>query len=201
MNAMYDVVCSVVIGGIVLVMLVGFNSNIVESASVQTIKVMAQTNLTAVTSILEYEMSKMGYRVLAGKDSSIMYADSNKIKFTGDFLDQGTMDTVIYSFNPNGASGQLNPKTRILTRTYIPQGKLGSSSTINLGLVGFRFSYFNKGDTVLTTNPVTRPAQIKSIKVAVNIESTVPYKETTMKYLKLNPGVYWERIIKPKNLR
>jgi hypothetical protein len=95
----------------------------------------------------------------------------------------------------------LNPKTRILTRTYIPQGKLGSSSTINLGLVGFRFSYFNKGDTVLTTNPVTRPAQIKSIKVAVNIESTVPYKETTMKYLKLNPGVYWERIIKPKNLR
>jgi hypothetical protein len=181
-------------------MLVGFNSNIVESASVQTIKVMTQSNLTAVTSILEYEISKMGYGVY-GKDSSIIYADSNKLKFTGDFLDHGTIDTITYAFNPTAASGQLNTKTRILSRTYAPQGTNSSTSQINLGLVRFRMYYYNKGDTALTTNPVTRPSLIKSFKLAVNIESTVPYKETTMKYLKLNPGVYWERIIKPKNLR
>src|SRR6266581_3677738 len=120
MNALYDVVCSMVIGGIVLTMILGFNGNIVESAGVQTVRVMAQSNLTAVTSILEYDFRKMGYHVGNNPDSSIIYADSNKIKFIGDFTDKAKIDTIIYSFDPNAPSGKPNRNTHILTRTYIP---------------------------------------------------------------------------------
>ncbi len=201
MNAILDVVCSIVIGGIVLVMVVGFNGNIVEGAGVQTIKVNAQANLTTVTGILENEFNKMGYLILARSDSAIIYADSNKIAFIADFRDQGNMDTIVYSFNPTQRSGHANLNTRILTRTYIPQISNPTSQSINLGITRFRLSYYRDGDTALVGYPVSRPSQIKAVKVAINLESTVPYKETSMKYLKLNPGVYWERIIKPRNLK
>ena len=201
MNVIQDIVCSIVIGGIVLVMLVGFNSNVVQNASVQTIKVISQSSLTAVTSILDNEFSKMGYNILGARDSSIIYADSNKIKFIGDFGNLGKVDTITYSLNPGAPSGQLNAKTRILTRTYVPQGSTPASESINLGITRFRLWYYDKRGSALVGNPISYPSQIKALKVAINIESTVPYKETTMPYLKLNPGVYWERIIKPKNLR
>ena len=201
MNVIQDIVCSIIIGGIVLAMLVGFNSNVVQNASVQTIKVISQSNLTAVTSILDNEFSKMGYHILGARDSSIIYADSNKIKFIGDFSNQGKVDTITYSLNPSALSGQFNLNTRILSRTYSPQGSKSATESINLGMTRFRLWYYDKRGSALVGNPISDPSQIKALKVAINIESTVPYKETTMPYLKLNPGVYWERIIKPKNLR
>lgn len=198
---MFDVVCSAVIGGIVLFMLVGFNSTIVEKAGTQTVKVMTQSNLTEVTSILEYEFRKMGYRVLGGFDSSIMYADSNKIRFIGDFRNQENIDTVIYYFDITKPSGKRNLNTHILYRTYIPKGSTPTTQSINLGITQFRLSYYKMLDTILTANPIPQPSQIKVLKIALNVESTEPYKETTMPYLKLNPGVYWERTIRPKNLK
>ena len=71
---------------------------------------------------------------------------------------------------------------------------------LNVGTTQFRFWYYDGSNLPLTT-PVSRPSQIKSLKIAVNIESTVPYKMANEKYLKANPGVYWERTFKPKNLK
>ena len=200
MNAMYDVVCSVVIGGVVLSMLIGFNGNIAESAGSQTIKVIAQSNLTAVVSMLDNEFSKIGYRI-GTQDSAIIYADSSKITFIGDLKNVGNIDTLSYYFNPSAKSGQLNTKTHILYRALNPMGLKGMSTiAVNLGLTKFKFFYYDINGKPLSY-PVSQTSQIKSMRVALNLESTVPYKETTMKYLKFNPGVYWERNYKPMNLR
>ena len=202
MNAMFDVICSAVIGGIVLFMIVGFNSTIVEKAGAQTIEVIAQSNLSEVINILEYDFKKIGYRMSGPPDSSIMFADSNKIRFVGDFRNVGSIDTLIYAFDTTTASGKANPKAHILKRTSITQGSsTRSTESINLGITRFKLWYYRAKDTLLAASPTSRPSQIKSLKVAINIESTEPYKQTTMPYLKLNPGVYWERTIKPKNLR
>ena len=199
MNAMYDVVCSVVIGGVVLSMLIGFNGNIAESAGSQTIKVIAQSNLTTVVSMLDNEFNKIGYRI-GTQDSAIIYADSSKVTLISDLRNAGNIDTLSYYFNPSGRSGQLNTKTRILYRELRPKGlKGGSTTSINLGLTKFKFFYFDITGKPLAY-PVANTSLVKSMKVALNVESTVPYKETTMKYLKLNPGVYWERNFKPMNL-
>ncbi len=197
MNGMFDIVASVVIGGVVLAMLVGFNSNIAVNSGSQTIKVVAQTHLTEVTNILESDFRKMGYRAGSSPDSSIMYADSNKIRFRGDINNDGVIDTVTYYLDQSVPSGFPNTKTRILRRAVSFSGGI----SMNVGLTRFRLWYYNGGDSIIAANPVPRPSQIRSLKIALNLESTVPYKETTMPYLKLNPGVYWERNIKPKNLR
>lgn len=197
MNGMFDIVASVVIGGVILAMLVAFNGNIAQNSGAQTIKVLTQTNLTEVTNVLEYDFRKMGYLVGSFPDSAIIYADSNRIRFRGDINNDGVVDTVTYYLDTTVASGYANTKTRILRRAVSFAGGI----SMNLGITRFRLWYYAATDSILTANPVTQPSQIKSLKVAVNIESTVPYKETTMPYLKLNPGVYWERTMKPKNLR
>src|ERR1041385_1366176 len=189
MNILLDVISSMIIGGIVLLMLVGFNSNLVQSACVQTLKVITQSNLTTVTNILETDFRKMGYGMFGTPDSAIAYADSNKIIFKGDFQNTGSVDTLIYSFNATVASGKKNPNTRVLYRTYIPKGSTPSTQPINLGITRFRLWYYRDRDTILTGNPIPATSGIKTIKVAINVESTEPYKETTMPYLKLNPGV------------
>jgi len=194
MNAIYDIVCSVVVGGIILVMLFGFNANVAESGASQTVKLITQTNLTSMTDIIEYEFRKIGYRV---GSNIILHADSQSITFRSDIDNDGVIDTIQYYLDNVNPSGYENKNTRILLHSINP-GKL---QMINLGLTHFRLTYQNSDGQPFTAYPVSTPAQIKSLTVALSVESTVPYKESTMKYLKNNPGVYWERTIKPKNLR
>src|ERR1051326_4592468 len=202
MHALYDIVCSVVIGGIVMVMLVGFNGNIVQQAGTQTIRSMAQTNLTAVDDMLEYEFRKMGYGVAVPIDSAILFADSNKIKFQGDLGNDGGMDTLTYFFNGSAASGQVNPSTRVLYRTMSPQPQ----QAINIGITQLKFFYYDSAGVQLS-RPVSMTSKIKAIRISMNIESTadwihrVKLSQRTERYLKYNPGVSWERTFKPKNLR
>ena len=194
MATLYDIIISLSIGGIFLSMLLGFNGTISEEAVAQTVKMMAQTNLTATTDILDYEFRKMGYLVSV-PDSTIIIADSTKIKFKGDVDGNGVLDTVTYSLEP-AASGNANKNTHMLYRTLNSTKR----QNLNVGMTQFRFWYYDGSNLPLTT-PVSRPSQIKSLKIAVNIESTVTYKMANEKYLKVNPGVYWERTFKPKNLK
>jgi hypothetical protein len=197
MNSLQDLVISVAIGGIVLAMLFGFNTNIAQQGSAQNIKIIAQSNLTTVTNLLEFEFKKMGYRVAKGLDSAIVYADSNKIKFKGDIDNNGTVDTLTYYLNAASPSGLQNTNTRILYRTLNSQ----SAKSINLGITRFRLWYSDASGNPFTSNPVSQPSLITCVKIGMNIESTVPYKVTTESYVTKNPGVYWEQIIKPKNLK
>lgn len=197
MQAMYDIICSTVIGGVVLSMLMGFNTQIVEEAGAQTVKTMAQTNLTTGTEIVEFEFRKLGYYVLSRKDSSILLADSNKIRFAGDIDNDGIVDTLKYEFNAALPSGNPNKNTHLLYRTL----NGGSPQPMNIGLTKFKISYFDSTGGLFTTYPITTPSRIRLLKIAMNIESTVPYIPVEEKYVKQNPGVYWERTFKPKNLR
>ncbi len=197
MNSLYDIVISLTIGATIISMLIFFTTNVAQEGSAQTICLMTQTNCTSVTDILDFEFRKMGFRVPASHDSSIVFADSNKIKFKGDLNNDGTVDTLTYYLNTAAASGMANTNTRVLYKTL----NLQAAQPINIGITRFRLSYYDANGNAFTTYPVSRPSQIKSLKLALNVESTVPFKPTTQGYLKLNPGVYWERTFKPKNLR
>ncbi|TLY32690.1 MAG: hypothetical protein E6K56_02650 [Ignavibacteria bacterium] len=72
---------------------------------------------------------------------------------------------------------------------------------INLGLTQFRITYYDASGKQLTSYPIQRPSKIKSIKIAMNAESLVPYIERSENYLKASPGAYWEQTIKPRNIR
>jgi hypothetical protein len=203
MSQFQDIIGSVVIGGIVMLMLLVFNGNVMESAGLQTFKTNVQSNLTAVTDILEYDMRKMGYRV-SSPDSAIVYADTSKIKFKGDFNNDGTVDTLIYYIDTVGASLTPNPYDKVLRRVMNGQ----PSEAMFVGVVSFKIQYYDKLDSLIKITPVSVASKIKSLKISINMQGKDrifdprkgvyngnPFNDTTY------TGAYWERTIKPKNLR
>lgn len=198
MNAMLDVVCSVAIGGIVLVMVLGFNGNISENAAETTIRMNAQSSMTALENMIEFEFRKIGYRVDAlPNDSGFTAAGRTSVTMRGDFNNDGTVDVLRYYIDTTTATGLPNTNTRFVYRVLN-----GSSRKLNVGATKLSLSYFDKYGTPLTADPVASPSRIYSVRVALTVESTVPFKGSLEKrYMKFNPGVYWERTFHPANLR
>lgn len=187
---LYDILGSIIIGGMILVMVLGFNANIIEGAGMQTFKTTVQGHMTTVSNILEYDFRKLGFGVAYQQDSSITYADSTRIVFRGDFDNNGTIDRMTYFFNAAASAGVANPRARVLYRTL----NNGAAQSMNLGITRFRFDYYDAAGTKFTGNVVGNPKLIKSLKMTINIESKEPYDT-------LYAGVCWERTFKPRNLR
>ena len=210
MNSMYDIVCSVVIGGVVLAMLVGFNTTIIQESGNQTMKLLPQSNMTAIRDLVESDFRKIGCLVPATPDSAIVSADSSKIKFKADIYNNGTVDTIQYSIDLVTATHNGNANTHYLNRTVTLPGGSSTTTKMNLGTTSFKLYYYKSGSglgTPFTSYPVTTPSLIKGIKVVLNIEATTLWSENSQKnwnsasFAKFNPGVYWEKFIRPKNLR
>lgn len=190
MQVIYDIIGSIIIGGIILLMLVSFNSSVMEGSAIQTFNSIVQSNMTSVTDLIEYDFRKMGYRVGSIIDSGIVYADSSRILMKGDVDNNGTVESIAYYLDVAAKSGHVNPRSRILYR----QVNGGAAQTINLGITRFRMAYYNRADSLIAENPVKLPSRIRSIRLAINMESTSPYDTTYA-------GTTWERTITPKNLK
>ena len=204
MNQLHDLIGSIIIGGIVLLMLTAFNGNVMESSGIQFFKNTVQGNLTTVTDILEYDFRKMGYRVSPTQDSAIVYADTSKITFKGDFDDNGVMDTLQYYIDTVKASLTPNPNDKVLHR------KLNSTlpQSMYIGATRFKVQYYGKNDTLIKTTPVLTTSKIKAVKITMSLESTNRIFDNRKGQRLSNPwsdttyaGVYWERKIKPVNVR
>jgi hypothetical protein len=207
MNQIHDLLGSIIIGVIVLLMLMVFNGNVMESAGTQTFKTMVQSNLTAVTNILEFDLRKMGYRVAEGaSDSVITYADSTRIRFRGDFNNDGTVDVVDYYIDTTKAFLTNNPRDKVLHR------KEGTFAPVNMyvGMIGLKIYYYGINDAPITNTPVSAAnlPTIRSVKIAIGIESKDRIFDNRKSGRMGNPfndtsyaGAYWERKIKPSNTR
>jgi FtsP/CotA-like multicopper oxidase with cupredoxin domain len=180
-----------IIGGMILVMVLGFNANIIQGAALQTFKTNVQSNMTTVTNIMEYDFRKMGFQVPFPQDSSFTYADSTRMIFKGDFNNDGSVETIEYSFVAGThAPGVVNPRAKVLYRRY----NGGPAQAMNVGITRFRFDYYNAAGTPIGGNVVGLPSSIKSFRVTINMESKEPYDTEYA-------GVCWDRTIKPRNLR
>ena len=182
MQYIQDIIGSIIVGGIIMVMLLKFNANIMEGAATQTFTTTVQKNVTTVTDILEYDFRKMGYHVPV--DSTVVVAETSRIVFKGDFDNDGSTDVLSYYLDTSSPSGHVNPRARILYRKLNTQ----PAQSINLGITRFRLWYYN-----LKGSPADSTYKIRSVKVVLRAESISPYDTTYS-------GAYWERIIKPQNL-
>jgi hypothetical protein len=199
-----DLIGSIIIGGIILLMLIAFNGNVIEGAATQTFKGIVDGNLTTITDILENDFRKMGYRVAAVQDSAVLYADSGRIMFKGDINDDGIMDTVQYYIDTVNSSLTANPNDKVLHRKINSQSALA----MYVGMIGFRIQYFTRTDSLIKSNPVPAPSAIKSVKVSLNIQSTQRIFDTRRSAYIESPfndtsyaGACWERTIKSQNVR
>ena len=190
MQVIYDIIGSIIIGGIILLMLLSFNSSVMEGSAVQTFNSIVQSNMTSLTDLIEYDFRKMGYRVGSIHDSAIVYADSVRILMKGDMDNNHSVERVAYYLDPIKKSGHVNPRSRVLYR----QVNGAAAQTINLGITRFRMAYYDANDKLINENPVKSPSQIRAIRLAINMESTSPYDT-------VYTGTTWERTIAPKNLK
>ena len=204
MNQIHDILGSIIIGGIVLLMLTAFNGNVMESAGIQIYKTTVQGNLTTVTDILEYDFRKMGYRVSPTQDSAITFADTSKITFKGDFNDDGVIDSLQYYIDTVRAFLTPNPNDKVLRRKLNTQ----SPQAMFVGATRFKVQYYSINDTLIKTTPVITTSKIKAVKITLIIQSTDRIFDTRKGQRISNPfndttyaGVYWERKVKPVNMR
>lgn len=188
MQYILDIIGSMIVGGIVLVSLLGLNGNIVQGAATQTFNLITQQNLTTLSDILENDLRKAGYHI---SDSvKITYIDTSEIRFKIDLKNDSTVTTVRYYLDTKSKSIQDNPKTKVLYRSI----NGGGATSMNLGVTRFRLWFSDAKGVAITTNTLAALSKIRVIKVLVNIESGYAYNSAYA-------GAYWERVIRPENLR
>ncbi|MBI4536293.1 MAG: hypothetical protein HY708_08440 [Ignavibacteriae bacterium] len=182
MHGMIDYLGSLIISGMVFLVLMGFYLTMGETAATQTFNSGIQEDLTSTTEILEYDLRKIGYRV---SDSvKVTFAGPDKIVFRTDIDNNGSVDSIQFSMvTAMGPSGGSNPY--VVNRTVNGvTAKLTRMRVTNLN-----FTYYNAQGAVTSVLK-----DIISVKVSLAMENTVAYDGNF-------PKAYWERVIKPQNLR
>lgn len=150
------------------------------------------TQLTQLSWLFEWDLYKIGYNVAK---PAILLAEDDRIKFKADLWNKGSTDILEYKLG-DLASASQNPRDKELRRI-----ENASNIFINLSVTGFRLSYYNARDSLLTA-PVTGSMldSIRAVRVYLTLESPDPLQS-------LDPvdttytGAYYEKLIYPRNLQ
>ncbi len=183
MNSMLDYIGSMITGGAVFIMMLTYYFNLGGTAVAQMFNASTQEDLTSITEIFEYDVRKAGY----GVSDSVAFAtaDSNNVSIRGDFDNNGRVDTVSYWIGSTQMPGSANPAARIL---YRKSGSTTVRLTLN-AITQFKIWYYDASKSLTTDKK-----QVKFIRVALNMECKLSYDNQTA-------GEYWERVLKPQNVR
>jgi hypothetical protein len=157
------------------------SSRISENAGNTTLDLMAKSNVSTITEIVQNDFRRIGFGV-AGTAISAMSA--NDITFQTTFNTDSTLtvrwhydlaDSVVESDNPDD-----RPLYRIVN---------GVSSDISLVITDFNMTFLDATGTVTAV-----PANVRSIRVRITCASPVGYDG----YFGLG---YWEGVITPRALQ
>lgn len=183
MDSHLTLIGSIVIGGIFLLSLLGFQSDLREHSFNNTNDLILQQNALAITELLEADLRQIGL----GVDSLavITSAGEQSLSYYADLGANGSIDLVTYSLsNPGMASDTPNPRDRILYRIINGTKQVNAA----MGVTDFRFKYFDRNG-----EPTTNAAAIRTIELTLEMESTAPYGK---KYAHF----FWRKKMTPPNL-
>lgn len=184
MSSFLDIVGSTIIGGIILLIILTYNSNVNDASISQTTSNIVQSNLNSIATELDFDFKKIGFGVT---DSlKIITADTSRISFRADIDNNGKIDTITYYLSDlNALISTPNPRDRFLYRIVNTQAPNSSS----LGVIKFRLFYYDKNGNITGVG-----SSVKSFKVELYCESTFPIGENYY------PLAYWNKTINPRNL-
>jgi len=192
MSTMFDIVASSVLFGILILAVARMQGNLNSTLYQNTYNTTMQTTAVEIARQIEYDFTKVGYRVTGRK---ILVADSSKLRFCGALTYGGPVDTIEYFWSEYPDTTTINELDRRLIRATT----LGGPISQRLGVTEFRLSYFDTLNRLIPT-PVTglaKLAAIRSIKAQIRFESFEPIPEAdSSTYFAVN----WEKIIYPRNL-
>ena len=188
MVTLLDILGSFVIGGMVLLAVITLGTDMSGSAERMTYDLVVQENMVELAREVEYDFYKIGYGDTTG--APIRIADSTSIKFMADIDNDGSLDSVRYFLGlPDELTSTPNPNDRMLYRVLNAE----TPKTSNMGVVGFDLTYYDASGIVTAVL-----ADIRAIRVRLDVESSFPYADTTfVKYA----GLHWEEYIAPRNIQ
>lgn len=162
MAAYLDILCSFVIGALLMLNVQRMNADLVARSYKSGNEYIAQSNAVTVSEILKEDLQKVGYRVPGKK---ITLADSAHITFYADMDRNGTPDSVRYIFG-GYVPRTTNPRDRLLNRLVNAE----APDSISLGVTDFKFTFYDS-----TGAATANLASIKGIQADITVESTAPY--------------------------
>jgi len=181
MTVILDYIGAVVVGGLLLLSILGFQATTTEAAATHNLTSIAQSNLSSMTEIVDYDFRKIGYRV--ADTMKVVSINASGIAFRGDFDDNGSIDTLSY-FTNFGFTKTTAERVKLYRKLNSqPQSMLSSEVS------KFVISAYDASGA-----PTTSGSRVRSIKIALAIKSSQAIGDQY-------PSAYWERIIKPNNLR
>ena len=172
MSVILDLVGSALLGAFVLIIGLRLNSGIAATADAAKADLDVQESLVDIVQSVEYDFRKIGYGVVDPK-TSIVYADSTRLRFLSDIDNDGVADTVEWWAGPPMTT-MPNPRIRALYRRV--SGEPGVAAP-GLGVTEFSMVYRDvDGAIVSSTLPI--PAGLLSriwiIETTLKVES--PYQ-------------------------
>jgi len=183
MSIMLDVLGSFIVAGLLLMAVISTNAHFSQYTMESTMDLSAQESLVELSSILQYDLRKIGYRVL-NPQFAIIAMDSTSLAFWGDIDNDGLIDSVAYTLgDPDQMGGTSNPNDRRLYRR-VGENVVGGS----LGLTNFRLRYFD-----LYGLETTFTELVKGIEVSLEVESSFPLDSTYS-------HTSWKGVVYPMNL-
>jgi hypothetical protein len=192
MSAMFDVVASSILFGILILAVARVQGNLNSTMYQNTYNMTTQTTAVEIARQVEHDFTKIGYRVTGQK---VFTADSTEIRFSGALSYGGPIESVRHFWSDSPDTTTMNPLDHRLIRATTSGGAISQ----RLGITVFQLTYFDTLHNRIPT-PVTGLAAlsaIRSIKVQIRFESFEPIPEAdTSLYFAVN----WEKIIYPRNL-
>ena len=163
--------------------ILSMNINILETNSINFLNTIAQETAADIDTIIEYDLSKIGYSVSSTVEPIIVFNDSVLTFLTDVDADQ-SIDTISFYLSTTAAVAATdNPNDRYLYRT-----ENGSELDVALGITDWEISYFD-----LAGNQVSNAEDITMIKISYVVETMIGYDETYGRAV-------WECSFLPKNL-
>ncbi|MBN2013289.1 hypothetical protein JW960_28420 [candidate division KSB1 bacterium] len=186
---------SIMIGAMLLVSIVAFNSGLAFRGFDQTTDTMLHGELRLVSEVMLNDFRKIGFQVIPPSDGLKAISDTS-IQFEGDIDGDGVPETVDYYLGNESSSPQtLNPYDRALYRRI--DG--GTEMTLSPGVTKFILTYFDGGGYE-TADPIS----VDCIDIQLDIASpsnhvddkAYVFKNDSLRYYTCS----WRTKVTPPNL-
>jgi hypothetical protein len=182
MATIFDIIMSILIGGILLLMVLSANDLTAETSYTLKGDLFVQENLVSVVQIVEGEVRNMGYNV-PDTMAAVVTAKDTAIGFLEDINLNGSIDTVRYFTGPvSELAGTQNDSDRLLYR----QVNNGTKNAVGV-VTRFQLRYFTQGEAATLTQPIAS-VDLGSVKIVeITLEVQNPYAEYRP-LSQVNPG-------------
>ena len=184
MGAFFDIALSILVGSLLLLMIVSYNNDMIETNGINGMYSIVQQAGMDFQDIFKNDLRKIGMGVPEGT-AVFLDADSNLLRFNADLDLDGSLNQIIYYIgNTTTANFTENPNDRMLFRRV----DAGAIENYTYGIVDFSLIYYDEDGIQTTTLNDIRQVEYRC------------YMESTFGYGGEYPGIYVRGRIKPKNL-